>query len=235
MTLNPFPGKYKIPVLAVLCALALLGYIYRIPIWEKITGVYHLFTDREQIRTFVTSFGMGGGVVFILIQILQVLFAPFPGEASGFIGGYLFGTTKGFVYSSIGLAIGSCINFSIGRFLGIRFVRKLIPSDQFARIDTILRRQGILVIFILFVFPGFPKDYLCFFLGISTVPFKAFIILASIGRMPGTFMLSLQGAAIFEQMYGLFAIVICGCLIFAFFAYLYREDLYHWIDKLNDK
>ena len=202
---------------------------------EKITYVYHLFGDREQIKTFVASFGQGAPAIFIIIQILQVLFAPFPGEATGFIGGFLFGAAKGFLFSSIGLTLGSWINFTIGRFMGKRFVRKLIPERQLDRLDKIIKRQGVIVLFILFVIPGFPKDYLCLFLGLSTLPLKIFLILAGIGRMPGTLMLSLQGSYIFEQKYGLFAVIMVLCLMVILLAYKYRDPLYQWLEKYNEK
>ena len=172
-------------------------------------------------------------MVFITLQILQVLFAPFPGEATGFIGGFLFGTAKGFIYSSIGLTVGSWINFTIGRFLGKRYIRKMIPSNQLDRLDTIVKRQGIIVIFILFVFPGFPKDYFSLFLGLSAIPTKVFIIIAAIGRMPGTLMLSLQGSYVFEQKYGWFALILSLCLILIYFGYKYRDDLYEWLERFN--
>ncbi len=219
----------------VICILVLLGYLYRIPLWEKTTYFYDLFTDREQIKAFVTSFGSGAPVVFIIIQILQVLLAPFPGEATGFIGGYLFGATKGFLFSSIGLTAGSLINFTIGRFLGKRFVRKLIPTAQLERMDNVVKREGVIVLFVLFIFPGFPKDYLCLFLGLSAIPLKIFIILTAIGRMPGTLMLSLQGSYVFEQRYGWFVLILGLCLVLIFFAYRYRETLYQWIEKFNGK
>ena len=69
--------------------------------------------------------------MFIGIQIAQVIAAPVPGEATGFIGGYIFGTLTGFIYSTIGLTIGSLINFGIGRLLGERFVRRLISNERF--------------------------------------------------------------------------------------------------------
>ena len=219
----------------VVCVLVVLGYLYRIPLWEKATYYYEIFTDREQIKAFVMSFGTGAPVVFIIIQILQVLLAPFPGEATGFIGGFLFGATKGFLYSSIGLTVGSLINFTIGRFLGKKFVRKLIPPAQLERMDNLVKHQGVIVLFALFVFPGFPKDYLCLFLGISAIPLKIFIILTAIGRMPGTLMLSLQGSYIFEQRYGWFALIVSVCLVLIFLAYRYREGLYRWIEKVNQK
>ena len=209
--------------------------MYRIPLWEKISVYYDIFTDREQTKAFIASFGTGAPVVFILIQMLQVLLAPFPGEATGFIGGFLFGATKGFLYSSIGLTVGSLINFIIGRFLGKRFVRKLIPPAQLERMDNLVRHQGVIVLFGLFVFPGFPKDYLCLFLGLSAIPLKIFILLTAIGRMPGTLMLSLQGSYVFEQSYGWFALIVSVCLVLIFLAYRYREGLYRWIEKFNGK
>ena len=161
--------------------------------------------------------------------------APFPGEATGFIGGFLFGTAKGFLYSSIGLTLGSWLNFTIGRFLGERYVRKLISTDKLERLDTVVKRQGVIVLFILFLFPGFPKDYLCLFLGLSAIPLKIFIMLAAIGRMPGTLMLSLQGSYVFEQSYKGFALILGLCLVFVFLAYRYREALYQWLEKFNEK
>lgn len=233
MTLKPLVEKYKIPLIIVLGVIIFLGYVYRLPLWEKIAYLYDLLTDRDQIKTFVTSFGRNAPIVFIFLQILQVLFAPFPGEATGFIGGFLFGTAKGFIYSSIGLTLGSLINFTIGRFLGKRYVRKMIPVHQLEKLDTIVKRQGIIVFFILFISPGFPKDYLSLLLGLSAIPFKAFIVIAAIGRMPGTLMLSLQGSYVFEQQYGWFAIILGICLIFVFLAYKYREELYRWLEKLG--
>jgi uncharacterized membrane protein YdjX (TVP38/TMEM64 family) len=220
---------------AVVCCLVLLGYVYRQYLWKKITYFYDLLSDRDQIKIFVASFGRGAPAIFIIIQILQVLFAPFPGEATGFIGGFLFGTAKGFLYSSIGLTLGSWINFSIGRFAGKRFVRKMIPEAQLDRLDKIIKRQGVIVLFILFIIPGFPKDYLCLFLGLSTIPLKIFLILTGIGRMPGTLMLSLQGSYFYEQKYGLFAVIMVLCLIVIFLAYKYREPFYQWIEKFNGK
>ncbi|MBU0698000.1 MAG: VTT domain-containing protein [Proteobacteria bacterium] len=235
MTAKPFYGNKKVLVAAGACALALLGYFYGKPLWHKIVFFYNLITDRDQIQTFVVSFGSGAPAVFIIIQILQVLLAPFPGEATGFLGGFLFGTAKGFLYSSIGLTFGSWINFSIGRLLGKRYVRKMIPDAQLARMDNLLKRQGIIVVFVLFVFPGFPKDYLCLFLGLSTIPMKVFIILTTVGRMPGTLMLSLQGAFAFEQKYGCFILILGLCLVIIFLAHRYREGLYRWIGKFNEK
>jgi len=90
-------------------------------------------------------------------------------------------------------------------------------------------------LFILFLFPGFPKDYLCLALGVSTLPMKIFILLAAIGRMPGTFALSLQGEFLYEQNYVLLGVMIAACLILALLCYGYREKIYLWIERMENR
>ncbi len=227
--------KLKITILLVLIAIGTVVFWFRIPIWEKILDGYRLLSDREQIRDLIASFGSSAPPIFIFLQILQVIFAPVPGEATGFIGGYLFGTMPGFIYSTIGLTLGSWLNFMIGRFLGVRYVRKLIPSHQLEKIDAMLKRQGIIIIFILFLIPGFPKDYLCLALGLTALPLKLFILMAAIGRMPGTMALSVQGAFLYEKNYALLGIVMVACLALALLCYCYRERIYKWAEKLDNK
>ena len=162
-----------------------------------------------------------------------MIFAPIPGEATGFIGGYLFGAFTGCFYSTIALTIGSWINFCIGRFLGKRWVRRLLPQARFERFDYLVRHQGIFVVFLLFLFPGFPKDYLCLFLGISTIPMRLFILMAMVGRIPGTLMLSLQGGLVYEKNYLIFVLVVAVNVVLVYFGYRYRESIYRWVDKIN--
>lgn len=215
--------------------LMLAGYHLRIPIWKLIIHVYDVLTDREAVQAYILSWGMAAPLIFTGIQILQVVLAPIPGEATGFIGGFLFGAFKGFFYSSIGLTVGSLINFGIGRLLGKQFIRKMIPASQIKNIDRLVHRQGAIVLFICFLFPGFPKDYLCLFLGVSDIPLKLFFVMATFGRMPGTLALSVQGASLYEQEYVLMAIITVICLVSAYLSYRYKENLYKWMEKLNGK
>ena len=76
-------------------------------------------------------------VVTGTVNIIQVVAAPIPGEATGIIGGYVFGVGWGFVYSSVALAIGSIINFAIGRLLGEKVVRRLVPAPAPDRVELL--------------------------------------------------------------------------------------------------
>jgi hypothetical protein len=55
--------------------------------------------------------------------------------------------------------------------------------------------------------------------------------MTTIGRMPGTFILSLQGAMLFEQNYLILALATVTCSIIVLIVYRYRESFYAWIEK----
>ena len=220
-------------ILGAVCAGVLVIYWFREPLSYSLQQIYAVLTDRHRVTAFVASFGTAAPLVFMVIQIAQVILAPIPGEATGFIGGYLFGAFAGCLYSTIALAVGSWINFAIGRFLGKRWVRRVIPKEKLEKFNHMLRHQGILVIFVLFLFPGFPKDYLCLFLGVSTMPLRVFLLMATVGRIPGTLMLSLQGALVFEKNYFIFCLVVSINLLGVYLGYRYRQAIYQWVEKIN--
>jgi uncharacterized membrane protein YdjX (TVP38/TMEM64 family) len=227
--------RYILLALLLTGAAALAASLLFLPhATDKISHAYAVLTDKGRLSNYVSSFGPIAPVIFICIQILQVIFAPIPGEMTGFAGGYLFGMWWGFIYSSVALTVGSVVNFSIGRLLGKRYIRRLIPPEHLKRFDAIATHEGALILFILFVFPGFPKDYLCLFLGLTAMPFKIFVWMSAVGRMPGTFMLSLQGSILFEENYVLLAVVAGVFCLFVLLSYYYREPLYRWIEKQHN-
>lgn len=235
MPFNSSGGLKTGLLIGALGAAVISLFLLREQLFQAASWVSSFISDRQRIEAVVKSFGPGAPFAFILIQILQVIFAPIPGEATGFMGGYLFGSIKGFVYSTVALTIGSVLNFMIGRFLGRRYVRKIIPIHTLTKFDRLVKRQGVIILFLLFVFPGFPKDWLCLFLGLSTLPIKVFTFIAAIGRLPGTLILSLQGEYLFEKNYPLLLTLIAVCLIAAFLAFHFREKLYRWIEKINGR
>jgi uncharacterized membrane protein YdjX (TVP38/TMEM64 family) len=204
-------------------------------IWHVISPLlvdwYGFLSSKEKVRTWLMSFGPLAPLVFILIQSLQVVFAPIPGEATGFLGGYLFGIPKGFLYSTLGLTIGSTFAFLLGRWLEIHFVEKVVRKETLEKFDFIVERQGALIAFLFFLIPGFPKDYLCFILGLSKMPLRVFLVINIIGRMPGTFLLTLQGANVYKGNYITFFILLGIFLSVGLVMLLYKETLYQWLRR----
>jgi uncharacterized membrane protein YdjX (TVP38/TMEM64 family) len=189
------------------------------------------FSNKAQLSALVASFGAFAPLAFIGLQILQVLFAPIPGELTGFVGGYLFGATLGFLYSTIGLSIGSLLAFLISRRLGLPFVRRFIGEELMGKFDYLMEHQGAFFSFLFFLIPGLPKDYFCYLLGLSPMHVLTFFIVSSIGRIPGTLLLSLQGQAVRSEDYRIFFVILGIALFFILLTVLYREKIESWLKK----
>ncbi len=217
--------------LVVLGLVLVWGFRCRDLLWGEACYYFDVFADKDRIHQLLEAAGAWAPLVFIVVQVLQVVFAPIPGEATGFLGGYLFGVPLGMLYSTIGLTVGSILAFLLGRWLEVHFVAKVVKPATLKKFDFLMERQGALVAFFLFVIPGFPKDYLCFILGLSEMSLRLFLILCTIGRLPGTLMLTLQGAKVYEGDYLFSAILIGLCLLLGLVLYFCRETLYTWLQR----
>jgi uncharacterized membrane protein YdjX (TVP38/TMEM64 family) len=187
--------------------------------------LYTFFISRKKILAFVNSFGPLSVVIFIGLQILQVIVAPIPGEVNGFIGGYLYGPVLGTLYSTIGLTIGSWLAFVLARWLGLPFVEKVISPRIIQKYDYFMEHRGMLITFILFVIPGFPKDALSYLIGLSHMKTSTFLIICTAGRLLGTMMLSISGhCARNDQNMAMAAILGISALI-VILAYYYHDDI----------
>lgn len=195
-------------------------------------NLHVIFIKKEKLTNFIKSFHPYDEFVFILFQILQVVFAPVPGEVTGLIGGYLYGPVLGTIYSTVGLTVGSWLAFMLARFLGLPFVEKAVNPEILKKYDYVMEHQGAIVSFILFLIPGFPKDYLCYIMGLSHMKLWTFLIISTVGRLFGTILLSMSGSYVRSNHYvGLLVLLGAGG-VFVLLAYLYRE---RWIDMIRRK
>jgi uncharacterized membrane protein YdjX (TVP38/TMEM64 family) len=194
-------------------------------------NLYTFFISKRKIIHFVNSFGPLSVVIFIALQIVQVIVAPIPGEVNGFIGGYLYGPVLGTVYSTIGLTIGSWMAFMLARWLGLPFVEKVLNPDVVRKYDHFMEHRGTLIAFILFLIPGFPKDALSYIVGLSHMKVSTFLLVSTIGRLLGTIGLSVSGGyARNDQHAGMIAILGISALI-VLLAYYYHDALLDLVKK----
>ena len=80
-----------------------------------------------------------------------------------------------------------------------------------------------------FLFPGFPKDYLCHVLGLSRIKLGTFLLISIIGRIPGTYLLTVQGATLRNEEYHTFFVIAVVSIVTLILAYLYRNQLFDWL------
>lgn len=216
---------------AVLAALLLA--VYWRPVWDYCLEWWRILQDKDAFRSRIESYGVWAPVVFIIFQISQVFIAPVPGELVGAVGGYVFGWWLSLLYSTVGLTIGSLINFGVARVVGQAFVERVVPAQYLARLSFLMERQGVLGAFICFVVPGFPKDILCYILGLAPMSWRMFIIVCVVGRIPGTFILSLQGALAYRGQWWSMVWLLLASLVFVAPVYIWREKIYQFLYRLE--
>jgi len=184
-----------------------------------------LYQDKKFLKDTVRSWGWMAPLVFIAIQALQVIISPIPGEITGPVGGALFGTWLGLLYSTIGLTVGTLFCFWVGRKWGEPLVRPWLSEHHWNQVNFVLEAEGAIICFILYLIPGFPKDIVSYLFGISPMPFWLFAVVSTVARIPGTWISSYFGAHVAEQQYiyaiAFMAIVIALCLPL----YYYRASL----------
>jgi len=211
-------------------AAALVGYC----VWLVLTNapayqfLVRLYVDKRFLKHTLREWGVLAPVIFMGLQALQVIIAPIPGEVTGILGGYLFGQWVGLLYSTIGLTVGSVAAFAIGRWLGTHCVEKLVSPDIWRKMGFIVEAEGAILCFVIFLIPGLPKDMTCYLFGLSPMPFWVFATISTLGRIPGTWVLSAQGAHTaagdYVQVILLTALVVAVALPL----YYYRNRLVEW-------
>ncbi len=199
------------------------------PPGEEFDDFEGLYSSSDKLSKFLQSLGPYSPAVFVLLQILQVIAAPIPGELTGVAGGYVYGEVFGLILSTVGLTLGSWIAFELASILGRPFVERFISQETLHKFDFMTTSTGATICFLLFLIPGFPKDYLCYLLGLSRMKLGTFLLVSIIGRIPGTYLLNVQGAKFRDQEY--YQVVVFSLLSAAILliAYWYRNKLYRWI------
>lgn len=222
----------------VWAALAILGigcltlfFLWRNDLlYQSLFHLKSLLTEGSRLRDAFLEYGLLAPLFFMGLQVLQVVFAPLPGEATGILGGYLFGAWYGSIYSTIGLTAGSWVAFGMGRLAGDFVMGRLKHSRTYNRFNHLVCKGDFVIPFILFLVPGFPKDSLSYLLGLSRMPLGVFLFITAIGRIPGTVMLSFQGAQVYNQNYEQFATLALLTLIIFLPCYLFRKNMLRWLD-----
>ncbi|MGH4051981.1 MAG: TVP38/TMEM64 family protein [Clostridium sp.] len=169
------------------------------------------------LKEVILSYGNFSVLVFILMQIFQVVIFFIPGEFIQVAGGYIFGALPGAVISLVGITFGSIIVYLIANSYGKPYVEKIMMKKKikfFRKILTVGSKKS--VVFIFYLIPGIPKDALAYICGISDISFKDFIIYSTLGRIPAIVISSYFGQEIYAQDYTtLITIGVTMSIIFA--------------------
>lgn len=161
-----------------------------------------LFDSRDNLITYVNSFGVFSIVLFISIQFIQVVLPFLPSAIICTAGIILFGPGWGLLYNYIGICLGSITAFFISRRYGKPIVKKMIGKRAFNKYSVWINKGKAFDRFftISIAAPIAPDDILCYLAGMTSMPFKKFIWVILLGKPMPTALYSLGSTAVFNWL-----------------------------------
>ena len=193
-----------------------------------------VFASPARLRQWVDQWGWVSPIVFIGLQILQVIVFIIPGEVPQIAGGYLFDVVPGLVYSLAGITIGSAFNYGVAKLLGVPFVERVFSRSRLERFEHVIKSpKAIDVFFLLFLIPGIPMDILCYVAGLSRLRFGAFLMISMAGRLPGILGSVLIGSAAADQRWIMSGIFLLVAVLFFLAGVLFRDRLFRFVVSLS--
>ena len=209
--------------------LALLGGIALVAVGVGLYVLVRTYApflfDARALQAWIDGFGIYAPVAFILLQALQVILAPIPGQALALVAGYLFGSLPGLVYSMIGVVAGSAIAFLIARRFGRPAVERLLDDALIETFDEFVEWVGVPGLFVFVLIPGLPDDAISFLAGLAQFRLRTFLAVIIVGRLPAYVMTVYAGSqlATGQLLQGLVAIAILVTV--SVFGYLKQDEI----------
>lgn len=198
------------------------------------------FDSAEKIQAFLAKYGAYAGLIYILIQFLQVTIIPVPAAITTVAGVALFGFWQTFLYSIIGIMCGSMFAFFLGRRFGVKLIIWLCGQSVYEKYTKLTKGKDKIVLTMMFLFPFFPDDLLCIAAGITDMKYWEFFVIMLFTRPIN--ILIMEGAfkgisSIPLTGYGIpiWIALIGGTLAVVAIAFKYSKNIEDMLMKFFDK
>lgn len=200
-----------------LVAIVLIGYAT----WDVIAKgpITQLLSNRDELVRVMQDLGPLAPLLYIVLQVVQVVVAPIPGQIVGGVGGFLFGHW-GILWTTIGSFIGFWLVFLIARKFGRPLLEKIFKKALIDKFDFIINAKGAaLIIFAIFLLPGFPDDLVCYLAGLTKLSIKKLMLISILGRFPTIVLTNYIGMGINGNIGLVVALSLLAVLIMGFVAW----------------
>ncbi|MGE5329771.1 MAG: TVP38/TMEM64 family protein [Deltaproteobacteria bacterium] len=190
--------------------LIMIGFILVIGIalyyWRD---YFVILTDKDKLEGWVNSFGVWRYIVFVLIQVIQVIIFVIPGEVVHIAGGYLFGGIFGSLLSIAGIILGSVVCFFVARTIGQPVVELFMHKKDIDNLKRKINNKRLSVsLFLIFIIPGLPgKDAFTYIAGLTPIKFADFFLVTLTARAPWLIAASCWGSSLEKGNYATVIII----------------------------
>ncbi len=188
--------------------------------------------EPEAFRESMNEQGAKGIALFLFATAIQVVAAVIPAGPLEVAAGYCFGAFQGALIADLGMTLGSLFIFFFVKKFGMDFVEIFIPRKKIESLKFLKTSgQSRLVLFLLFLIPGTPKDVLSYGVGLTDLRLPAWLFITAVGRFPTILLTAMSGDALLGQRYDILIVVIVVIVVTGIVGtILYRK----WMKKKGD-
>lgn len=162
---------------------------------------YHkgYFDSLDTFRKLILEKGARGPLVFMVLQIVQIVVPVIPGGLTCVAGVVIFGAFWGFIYNYISICLGSILVFFISRTFGRSIVLRIFGEELYDKYKEKLNEDKYDKFFALAIFlPVAPDDFLCYLTGLTEMPVKKFVAIILLCKPLSIFAYSMAWALGFD-------------------------------------
>ena len=222
--------------IAVIKILLLAVIVIGIPVYLYFSYGSELFSSDVlyRLEDYLNLHRSESALILIGLQIVQVIICILPGQPIQFASSYMFGILGGFLLSITGALIGVTISFYIAKFLGKDFLEIVFDADKIENYRRKLNSgKGLLIVLLIYLLPGVPKDLVSYAAGISDMRFRPFLLVSTIGRSPGMLGSLLLGHFFSERNYTAIAVLAVITVIILVICLIKRRSILALLDRIE--
>lgn len=222
--------KYMPYILFLLGVLAVMILIVALLIIKIGVPFYQTITEPNAARDWILSFGKWSYLVLFAIVYLQVVIAILPGEPFQIAAGLAFGPIVGSLLSTLGTLLASITTFLLTRIFGYKLIEFFFSERTRSKMDLRDYNEENIerIVFIAFLIPGTPKDFLAYAVGLTPLSLLTWIRITVIARFPPIIMATLGGQALNSGNFKTAAVTLLIGNIISLFVYLIYEIHHRW-------
>lgn len=181
-------------ILAIIVVTLIIGItLYLFPVMKNLSTMEGQIAFKEKVGG---SSALGMLSLFGL-QVAQIFLIIIPGEPIEILAGMFYGGLWGTVFIMVSSSIISITIFWLVRKFGRKFVYEFCDENKVAKIEKSKLFQNPkkieLIMLILFLIPGTPKDLLVYVAGLLPIKPIRFILISTFARLPSVITSTLAG------------------------------------------
>ena len=194
--------------------LALFFLLSALVCWFAGRPLIHFAQEPERFRQWVDQQGPLAPLLFTGMVILQVIVAVIPGEPLEIAAGYTFGAVEGTILCVLGTFLGGILVFLLVRRFGLRAVEIFFSPEKLQRLRFLHNERRLARwVFLIFFLPGTPKDVMCYFVGLTSMPLRTWALISAVARLPSIITSTVGGNALGMGEYAFAIIVFAATLV----------------------